>query len=92
MNICVKMKTSTDKKTVDVLNYLEISKYMNAEEPSLLDLLLYYRSAIFHSLKGDGAAITMSNWRSLLLKPAIDRTLVHLCIELKIIKVSADVD
>lgn len=63
----VKMKTSTDKKSVDVLNYPEISKYMNAEEPSLLDVLLYYRSAIFHSLKGDGAAITMSNWHNHLL-------------------------
>ncbi|QDQ00003.1 hypothetical protein FOH38_05395 [Lysinibacillus fusiformis] len=58
MNMRVHMKMAASEQSADVLTFQGIANYMNAEEPSLLELILYYRSAIFHSLKGGCITIT----------------------------------
>ncbi len=58
MNMRVNMKTSANEQSAGILNFQEIANYMNAEEPSLLKLILYFRSAIYHSLKGGRVTIT----------------------------------
>ncbi|MDM5250038.1 hypothetical protein [Lysinibacillus sp. G4S2] len=56
MNKDAKMKTSTDLFSVGVFDYSKIGnnkQLFNTEKPTTLEILLYLRSSIFQSLKGD---------------------------------------
>ncbi|KMY28295.1 hypothetical protein ACZ11_23995 [Lysinibacillus xylanilyticus] len=56
MNRNARMKTSTGFFSVGVFDIPKISnckQLLYSEKPTSLELLLYLRSSIFHSLKGD---------------------------------------